>query len=90
MTLPAQVHIPDGVMARQVAEEIVILDLASGNYYGLDAVGARIWSLLTAGKTPAEVLQTVVEEFDVAPEEFERDLLKLLHELKEKGLVSLH
>ena len=38
----------------QVGDETVILDLASGTYFGLDPVGARIWALMGEGKTLAE------------------------------------
>ena len=35
-----------------LGDETVILDLASGTYYGLDPVGARIWQLMAEGQTP--------------------------------------
>jgi len=38
-----RVTVPPHVIARRVGEDTVILDLASGTYFGLDPVGARIW-----------------------------------------------
>jgi len=49
MNLSDKVTIPAQVMARTVGDETVILDLASGTYYGLDPVGARIWQLMSEG-----------------------------------------
>lgn len=43
MKLSISVAIPAQVLARRVGEEIVILNLESGVYFGLDPVGARIW-----------------------------------------------
>ena len=42
MEITDRVAIPKDVMARQVGDETVILNLTSGTYYGLDAIGARI------------------------------------------------
>lgn len=83
------VTIPDQVMAREVGDETVILDLASGTYFGLDAIGARIWQLLAEGKTLAETCEIMLEEYEVTPEQLERDVAALTEELARKGLVSI-
>jgi hypothetical protein len=75
-------------MARTVGDETVILDLATGTYFGLDPVGARIWELLGEGKTLVEVCDQMLEEYEVAREELERDTLKLAQDLAAQGLVS--
>ena len=89
MNLSDNVTIPPQVMARLVGDETVILDLASGTYYGLDPVGARIWQLIAEGKALAGVCETVLEEFDVSRETLERDVLQLTQELSAKGLVKI-
>ncbi len=89
MNLTDKVTIPEQVLARQVGEETVILDLASGTYFGLDPVGARIWQLLTEGKTIDEVCATMLAEYEVTPEDLERDVLRLAEELRAKQLISL-
>lgn len=88
MNLSVNVIIPPQVMARQVGEETVILDLASGTYFGLDPVGARIWQLLADGKTLAEVCETMLDEYEVSREDIERDVLKLVDELLAHQLIS--
>ncbi len=79
--------IPPHVMARQVGEESVMLDLANGTYFGLDPVGARIWQLLGEGKTLAETCDAMVEEFEVSREDLERDVTRLVEELAAQGLL---
>jgi hypothetical protein len=88
MNLTDKVTIPEQVMARQVGEETVILDLASGTYFGLDPVGARIWQLLTEGRTLGEVCATMLAEYEVTREDIERDVLNLAEELRAKQLIS--
>ena len=87
MELTDKVSVPAQVMARQVGDETVILDLASGTYFGLDPVGARIWALIGEGKTLAEICTTMLDEYEVEREQLEMDVLRLTGELLERGLV---
>jgi hypothetical protein len=89
MPLQQTVTIPGKVMARQVGDETVLLDLASGNYYGLDPVGARIWQLLGEGKTLVEVCDALVAEYDVPRSTLESDVERLVGELGAKGLLHM-
>ena len=89
MNLHDHVVIPSQVMARKVGDETVVLDLASGTYYGLDAVGARIWELMAAGPSLAQVCEVMMTEFEVSQSEIERDVLALVQTLLDKKLVSV-
>ena len=88
MELTDKVAIPAQVMARTVGDETVILDLASGTYFGLDPVGARIWQLIGEGRTLAEICATMLEEYEVGRAQLETDVLRLTGELLERGLVA--
>ena len=87
MDLPEKVEISPQVIANKVGDELVILDLAGGSYFGLDAVGTRIWQLLREGKDPAEACEVMMNEYDVSREELERDIIKLLEELSTRELI---
>jgi hypothetical protein len=58
-------------------------------YYGLDAVGARIWSLIQEPRTVNEIRDILLEEYEVEPERCERDLLALLQKLADEGLIEV-
>ena len=88
MNLSEKITIPAQVMARQVGKETVILELASGTYFGLDSVGARIWKLMSEMKTLAEVCTAMLAEYEVSQEDIERDVLKLAEDLCAKQLIS--
>ena len=89
MNLTDKPTIPAQVMARQVGDETVILDLGSGTYFGLDPVGARIWQLIGEGKTLGEICDTMLDEYDVAREALERDVVELADKLLEQKLISI-
>lgn len=81
--------VPQHVMARVVGDEYVILDLETGTYYGLDAVGARVWSLLAEGVALDAICDRLVEEYDVAREQARSDVASLIEALRERGLLGL-
>jgi hypothetical protein len=67
--------------------ELVILDMARGEYLALDAIGSRLWNALEAGKTVAETAIEVVAEYDVSLEQATADLEALLEDLLAQGLI---
>jgi Coenzyme PQQ synthesis protein D (PqqD) len=73
-----------------LAGEAVILNLKSGVYYGLNPVGAKIWSLIQAPMTVSGLRDALLQEYDVAPERCERELLTLLEELAVQGLIEVN
>jgi hypothetical protein len=72
-----------------LAGEVAILGLTSGTYYGLDAVGARIWNLLQQPISIARIEAVLVKEYDVEPARCERDLLALIEELAAARLIDV-
>ena len=81
--------ISNDVVSRDLEGEAVILNLESGIYFGLDKVGTRIWSLLQEDGSLRRAFDAMQQEYDVAPETLERDILRLVGELRAKGLVTL-
>ena len=76
-------------VSSDLGEEAVILGVKTGVYYGLNPVGARIWSLVQQPRTVENIRDTVLAEYEVEPERCERDLLELLQVLLGKGLIDL-
>ena len=72
-----------------IGERAVILGLTSGTYFGLNAVGTRIWALIQEPKQVGEIEQALLAEYEVEPDACGRDLLTLLQELASKGLIDV-
>ena len=75
-------------LASDIGGETVILGLTAGRYYGVDAVGARIWQLIQSPASVGDVCRTIVSEYDVAPERCETDVLALLRRMLDAGLAE--
>jgi hypothetical protein len=89
ITVHSIVAVAKDQVSADLSGEAAILNLKSGIYYGLDAVGARIWNLLQEARAVKEIRDTLVQEYDVEADQCEKDLLALLGELLSKELIEV-
>ena len=89
LTLACRARPSSQARLQQTGDEAVLLDLASEHYFGLNAVGTRVWRLLEQDPDVQAAFATLLTEYDVAPEQLERDLLVLLEQLSQAGLVTV-
>jgi len=87
MQLDAKLSIPPQVMSRLVGDETVLLDLASGIYFGLDGVGKRIWESVGEGLSLGETAALIATEFEVEEAQAQADLVAFASDLVERGLL---
>jgi len=72
-----------------IEDEVVILDLGEGIYYGLNPVGARIWDLIQKPRKVNDILDILLDEYNVGEEECRNDLIELLEQLSDKKLIKI-
>lgn len=89
VTLDHCIRCSSAVLVQQVGTETVLLDMASECYFGLDSIGTRIWSLLSGEAPLAHVHATLCDEFNEDPQRIEADLLALVQQLADAGLVAI-
>ncbi len=89
LTLDTVARIPAHVFFTSVDGESLLLDTRSNTYYALEDAGGRAWELLEGGQPLRQVHRLLLDEYEVGPDELERDLLELLETLLENGLVEL-
>ena len=89
LTDGSRITVSSDQISCDLAGEIAILNLANGVYYGLDPVGARLWTLLQEPQTFAQVREALLLEFDVDPDVLESDLRELLSDLIKQGLIDI-
>lgn len=80
----------DEHIATEIGDEVVILQLDAGRYYGIDGIGPEVWKLLQRPRTVNELLGRIVANYDVTLERARRDTVALLEELDEKELIERH
>lgn len=88
MTLDTPVVTSEDLLHSTLGGEEVILNPTNGTYYGLDGVGARVWTIIEEPHTAREVSEQLEKEYDVDRSTVERDVLELFREFDEEGLVE--
>jgi Coenzyme PQQ synthesis protein D (PqqD) len=76
-------------VSRRDISEYVVLSLKNGTYYGLDNVGAEVWRLVETPTTVGDICGKLVEMFEVDGDTCRRDVLRLVNELADNGLVEI-
>ena len=87
--LPRHISVPEDVLSREVEQEMVLLNLQTECYYGLEEVGTRIWQLLTEHKDAEKALAVLLEEYDVDEATLRKDLAELIDRLVASGLLAV-
>ena len=89
MDLDQKVTFAETVFAQEVDGEMVLLDMESENYFGLDEVGTAIWQAMQEKETLKEVFEALLEQYEVEEEMLEHDLSDFVGKLVESGLVKV-
>ena len=87
MNLDTHLTVPPQVMSRLVGDETVLLDLASGIYFGVDGVAKCIWEAVADGNTLGGAAAAVAAEFDVDEATAQTDVVAFATDLVERGLL---
>ena len=87
--LSSTITLSKEVISQEVSGETVLLDLQSEHYFGLDAIGTRIWQLLQQHGNLQQVFDIMLEEYDVDEKQLEQDLNDLLNKLLAEDLITL-
>ena len=83
-----RLRIPSDVVFRDLAGESVLLNLSTSTYFGLDAVGTRLWHLIADHGSTALAIETLLAEYDVDGLQLQKDVEALINQLLAKGLLT--
>jgi hypothetical protein len=89
LSLTSVVQLNSDHIAAPVDDEIVILSIERGSYYGLDDIGSEIWQRLATPVRVDTLCDALTVKYDAERSIIERDVLTLLEKLITEGLVSL-
>jgi hypothetical protein len=78
----------DDLSWRELDDELIVLDLTKSKYLMVNDTGAVIWHRLADGATEAELVQAVVDAFEVEPAQAEADVRSFVETLEGRGLVE--
>lgn len=82
----------DSVVSRKIADEFILVPISQNvadlqNIYSLNEVATRIWELIDGKMKVREIKDKIIEEFEVTPEEAEKDITNFLRQLETVGAL---
>jgi hypothetical protein len=77
------------IITAEADDEIVMMSLEQGEYFGLGAIGSRIWALLEQPMTVAALCDRLITLYAVDVETCQRDTLDFLQELYAAEIITL-
>ena len=77
------------VIQSSVGDEVVMLDVESGYYFGLNSVASVIWDMMKEKIELNTLVENLMKEFDVDKATCELDTLELLEEMKGKKIIRI-
>ncbi|MEL7567612.1 MAG: lasso peptide biosynthesis PqqD family chaperone [Dehalobacterium sp.] len=78
-----------GLVAADLDGEKAMMSVEKGKYYGLDATGSCIWELIEKPVTVKEVIEALMDQYDVDEATCQKDVLVFLNKMVDEGLVSI-
>jgi len=78
----------DSIVFRKIADEFILVPIRQNvgdleSISTLNEVAARIWELIDGKMKVREIKDKIIEEFEVTPQQAEKDLIEYLQQLKE-------
>lgn len=78
----------NGVVERQIGDELVLVDARNGYVHQLNHVGACIWRNLVDDMDPETLAEAVCREFEVDAETARRDVDGFISELSRLNMIE--
>ena len=83
------VQTTESQVSTRLGDEVAILELDQGVYFGLNPTGARIWELLASPVAVSDILARIVAEYQVDEQNARHDVLDVLERLRAAGLIKV-
>jgi hypothetical protein len=78
----------DGLLVSELGNEMVMMDIESGNYIGLNETGRVIWELIDQPLKVNDLIMQLLNRYEIGYEECSRDTLDYLNKMDEQKILS--
>ena len=79
----------DTMLSSNLGDEVVMMDIEEGSYYGLESVAARIWALTDQPVSVGSICERLLVEYQVSSEQCQQEVRTFLGQLLERRIVEV-
>jgi Coenzyme PQQ synthesis protein D (PqqD) len=80
----------DGFLVSELGEDIVMMNMKTGNYLGLNSVSVDIWKLLDQPITAGAIIDNLTTKYEIDRESCETQTLECLNKMALYGMIQLN
>lgn len=80
---------PDDLLSSKIDDEVIMLGIDSGKYFGLNSVGSHIWELIKEPHSIENLCSKLMDEFEVDEETCLKETIELIEELADNKLLKI-
>jgi len=79
----------EGMISSNIDGEAVMMSVENGKYYGLNELGTAIWELTENDISFEEIINKLMEDYEVEHKDCLRDVSEFLNDIHTKGLINI-
>lgn len=88
--LPTHLRVPSSVCVQAIGDELALLNLETGFYFGLDSQGKAFFEAITGEHSVEQAFARFCSQYDAPEEVLRGDFHEFLERLRRHGLVEGH
>jgi hypothetical protein len=79
----------DALLSNNLGDDVVMMDIELGAYYGLEGVAARIWEMTKKPVSVGVLCDNLEREYEVSREQCRAEVTQFLNDLINRKIVIL-
>ena len=88
MDKTSKIKIKKQLNVTDLSGEKVMVDFEQGKYFMIKGVGNDIWEMLADDVVVADIMDKLLQEYDVTVEQCEKEVLEFLTNLESFGIIE--
>ena len=77
------------IITNEIDDEILMMSIEDGKYYGLNPVGSEIWKLIEEPKTIEEIIPALMDIFDIVEESCRKESLDFIESMIKNNIILI-
>ena len=75
------------IISSEMGGETVMMSIENGKYFSVNPVGSRIWELLHSPQTVAQLVDTLLDEYEIDRATCEKEVINFLTHMESENVV---
>ena len=89
ITLETRVERNPDILTSEIDQEVVMMSIEQGSYFGLNSVASSIWTLLDEPTTVEVLVGELMKEYEISKKQCEEEICQFLNEMIDQEIVSI-